>query len=321
MAARVFISYSHRDEGLRDELELQLSMLKRQGLIDVWHDRRMVAGDRLDWTISKELDEADIVVLLISPDFLASDYCYKIEKGRALDRHREGTARLISVILRPCDWTHTDLAEFLVAPTDGKAITTWPNRDEAFLDVTKSIRRAIEEVGPVNQPRERHVFIEAIAEEAVPMVELPRSSNLRLRKEFTAADKDRFLLDTFEYMDRFFQGSLDELQVRNARIEARHRRVDGNSFTATIYNDGSKVAACSIRLGGVLGNGISYSDGDEAPSNSYNECITVENDDQKLFLRPMGMPHHWIGDDKEALSDEGAAEYYWALLIRPLQGE
>lgn len=321
MAARVFMSYSHKDEGLRDELEVQLSMLKRQGLIDVWHDRRMVAGDRLDWTISQELDDADVVLLLISPDFLASDYCYKIEKGRALERHREGSARLISVILRPCDWTHTDLAEFLVTPTDGKAITTWPNRDEAFLDVTKSIRRAIEEIGADNQPSERHGFIEAEADPAAVLANLPRSSNLRLKKEFSEADRDNFLLSAFEYMERFFQGSLTELQSRNAGIEARYRKVDGNCFTATIYKGGAKVAACSIRLGGMLGNCISYSDGDAAPSNSYNESVTVEHDDQKLYLRPMGMAHHWLGDDREALSEEGAAEYYWALLINPLQGE
>ncbi|WP_239113229.1 toll/interleukin-1 receptor domain-containing protein [Shimia biformata] len=321
MAARVFMSYSHKDEALRDELEVQLAMLKRQGLIDVWHDRRMVAGDRLDWTISKELDEADIVILLISPDFLASEYCYKIEKGRALERHREGTARLISVILRPCDWTHTDLAQFLVTPTDGKPITTWPNRDEAFLDVTNWIRGAIAEISAANEPQEVHEYIEQVASEAELVAELPRSSNLRLRKEFTEADKDRFLLNAFEYMDRFFQGSLEELQARNSGIETRHRKVDGNTFTATIYRDGTKDAACSIRLGGILGNVIAYSDGDEAPPNSYNESISVENDDQKLFLKPMGMPHFGLGQDNDALSEQGAAEYYWSLLIHPLQGD
>ena len=104
MAARVFMSYSHKDEELRDQLEVQLAMLRRQGLVDIWHDRRLLPGDRLDWTISEELDRADIILLLVSPDFLASDYCYKIEKGRALERHREGTARLISVILRPISY-------------------------------------------------------------------------------------------------------------------------------------------------------------------------------------------------------------------------
>lgn len=318
MAARVFVSYSHRDEELRDQLEVQLAMLKRQGLIEVWHDRRLLAGDHLDWTINAELDQADVVLLLISPDFLASDYCYKIEKGRALERHREGTARLVSVILRPCDWTHTDLRQYLVTPTDGRAVTQWPNRDEAFYDVSKSIRRAIEALGVANAPKETHDYIEVRTPRINP-VELPRSSNLRLRKEFTEANKDRFLLSAFEYMDRFFQGSLSELQARNNSIESRYRKADGNSFTATIYKDGNKATACSIRLGGMLGNGITYSDGDRAPDNSMNESLSVEHDDQKLFLRPMGMPHLGLPEGNKTLSEEGAAEYYWSLLIRPLQ--
>lgn len=127
MAARVFISYSHKDEALRDQLEVQLAMLKRQGLIETWHDRRMLAGDQFDWAISEELDAADIVLLLVSPDFLASDYCFNIEKAHALKRHREGSARLVSVILRPCDWQNTDLGSYLVTPTDGRAVTLWPN--------------------------------------------------------------------------------------------------------------------------------------------------------------------------------------------------
>ena len=318
MAARVFVSYSHKDEGLRDELEVQLSMLKRQRLIEVWHDRRLLPGDHLDWTISEELDAADVVLLLISPDFLASDYCYKIEKGRALQRHQEGTARLISVILRPCDWTHTDLAQYLVTPTDGKPVTQWPDRDEAFLDVTKSIRRAIEDIGAANAPKQTHDFIEMEAEVA-SAIELPRSSNLRLKKEFTQADKDKFLESTFEYMDRFFQGSLSELEARNEGIETRYRKVDGNAFLATIYRNGSKVSACGIRLGGMLGAGIAYSQGDDAPTNSMNESLSVEHDDQKLFLKPMGMAH-FSADKNDKLSEEGAAEYYWSMLINPLQG-
>lgn len=319
MAARVFISYSHQDEELRDQLEVQLAMLRRQGLVEVWHDRRLLPGDHLDWTISDELNRADIILLLVSPDFIASDYCYKIEKGRALERHREGTARLISVILRPCDWTHTDLRQYLVTPKDGRPITQWPDRDEAFLDVARSIRRAIEEIGRAGKPKQVHDFIERPAVEEAA-AELPRSSNLRLRKEFTKADEDRFLLESFEYVDRFFQGSLQELQERNPGVETRHRRIDGNCFTAAIYQNGDKVASCTIRFGGMLG-GLAYTDGDNAAANTCNESLSVEKDDQKLFLRPMGMPRFGTADGNVALSDEGAAEYLWSLLIRPIQGE
>jgi len=198
MAARIFISYSHKDEELRDQLEVQLAMLKRQGLVETWHDRRLLPGDDLDLNINDELDAADVILLLVSPDFLASDYCYKIEKGRGLERHRQGTARLISVILRPCDWSHTDLGKYLVTPNDGRPVTLWPNRDEAFLDVAKSIRRAIEEIGVADEPKEVHEFIEQPVAAPQPATELPRSSNLRLRNEFTEADKDQFLTDAFE---------------------------------------------------------------------------------------------------------------------------
>ncbi len=323
MGARVFISYSHADEGLRDELEVHLAMLKRQGLVDVWHDRRLLAGDHLDWTISKELDEADVILLLVSPNFLASDYCYKIEKGRALERHREGTARLISVILRPCDWTHTDLAQFLVTPTDGKPITQWPDRDEAFLDVTRQIRRAIEGLEIAGDPQVEHNFIEAaeieVAEEGPEPQAMPRSSNLRLKKKFSQADRDTFLFETFDFLAKFFQGSLEELQARNEGIETRFRRVDGDCFTATIYRGGTKVAGGTVRVGSITGTEITWLAEDNPSSGGYNESLSVGNDDQKLFLSPMGMPMTGVSRDAN-LTQEGAAEYLWDLLISPLQG-
>jgi hypothetical protein len=321
MTIRVFVSYSHADEALRDQLEVQLAMLRRQGLIQVWHDRRLVAGDRLDWTISEELDQADIILLLVSPDFLASDYCYKIEKGRALERHRSGEARLISIILRPCDWQHSDLAEFLVTPKDGKPITQWPDRDEAFLDVVQSIRAALGTLSKAPEPKQDHDWVERAEPTEEVSVELPRSSNLRLRKTFSQADKDSFLLSTFEFIGRFFQGSLDELSKRNPGIEGRHRQIDANTFTTSIYSNGNKLAACTIRLSGQTGNSITYSQGDDANSNAFNEQLTVGSDDHSLFLRALGMPM-MAGLDRDAkLSFEGAAEYYWALVIRPLQGE
>lgn len=321
MAARVFMSYSHIDEELRDQLEVQLAMLKRQGLVELWHDRRMVAGDRLDWTISKELDEADIILLLVSPNFLASDYCYKIEKGRALQRHRAGEARLISVILRPCDWTYTELSDFLVTPRDGKPVTMWPDRDEAFLDVAQSIRRAIEEIGKAENPQETHDYIERSPAPATGKASpMPRSSNLRLRKEFSNADKDEFLIEAFEYANRFFQGSLDELEKRNEGIRTRHRQIDGNTFTATIYRSGEKAASCTVRHGGMT-NGIDYANGDDARPGASNETMLVEHDDQKMYLRPLGLGMMGYGGREEdgALSHEGAAEYLWSILIRRLQ--
>jgi hypothetical protein len=236
-----------------------------------------------------------------------------------LERHREGTARLLSVILRPCDWTHTDLSQFLVTPKDGRPITQWPDRDEAFLDVTQSIRRAIDDLGLANPPKQVHNFVEKPVVDAAAAT-LPRSANLRLRKKFTKADEDRFLLDSFEYIDQFFQISLQELEARNTDVETRHRRIDANCFTATIYQNGDKTAACTIRFGGRFG-GLTYAQGDDGAANSFNESLSVQKDDQKMFLRPMGMAHFGATNSNSALSNEGAAEYLWSMLIRPIQGD
>jgi hypothetical protein len=117
--ARIFFSYSHVDEALRDRLERGLAMLHHEGLIESWHDRRIIAGDELDPAI--DLEKADVILLLVSPDFLASRYCFGIELRRAMERHKARTARVIPVILRPCEWNRAPFADLLAAPKDGKA--------------------------------------------------------------------------------------------------------------------------------------------------------------------------------------------------------
>lgn len=141
--ATVFLSYSHKDEILKDQLEVQLSTLKHQGLIEAWHDRRIKAGDEFDGAISAELDRADVILLLVSPDFLASRYIRDNEMVRAMKRHEAGEARVIPVILRACDWTHASFGTLLAAPKDGRPIKSWPDIDEAFLDVVRMIRDAL----------------------------------------------------------------------------------------------------------------------------------------------------------------------------------
>jgi hypothetical protein len=140
------MSYAHRDERLRDELEKHLSPLKRRALIETWYDRRITPGSVLHMAIDAHLATADLVLLLISPDFINSDYCYQREMRAALQRHRRGQARIIPVILRPVDWHDTPIGKILATPRDGKPVTTWHRRDEAFLDVVTSIRRAAEDL-------------------------------------------------------------------------------------------------------------------------------------------------------------------------------
>ena len=140
----VFFSYCHADEVLRDQLEKQLAMLKRQGVIDSWHDRRIDAGQEIDAAIDEHINSDEIILLLVSPDFIASDYCYNIEMARAMERHNAKEAIVIPVILRACDWHHAPFGKLLGTPQDGKPVTLWPDRDEALLQVAKEVRKAAE---------------------------------------------------------------------------------------------------------------------------------------------------------------------------------
>ena len=140
----VFISYSHRDEDYKDDLVIHLANLKRQGKIRAWQDRDIEAGAEWDAEIKQQLESAEVILLMISPRFLASDYCFDLEMQRAVERHNEGTARVIPIIVKPCDWQDTPFSKLQVVPKDAKPIAKWDNQDDAFLDVVKGIRRTVE---------------------------------------------------------------------------------------------------------------------------------------------------------------------------------
>ena len=131
----VFFSYSHKDEDLCDELNAHLAALKRQSAIKNWTDRRIAAGDEWLNEIKRHLDSADLILLLVSSDFINSDFCYLIETSRALLRHESGDARVIPVIVRPVDWQGLPISKLQALPKDSEPVTSWTDRDEAWLNV------------------------------------------------------------------------------------------------------------------------------------------------------------------------------------------
>jgi hypothetical protein len=142
----VFLSYSHTDEKLRKKLVNHLSQLKHEGLIRHWHHRKIGAGAEWEGQIQEHLSSAHIILLLVSSDFLASPYIHDVEVKRALERHDGGEARVIPVILRSCDWHSAPFGKLQALPTDGRPVTKWPDRDEAFTVVAKGIRAAVNEI-------------------------------------------------------------------------------------------------------------------------------------------------------------------------------
>jgi TIR domain len=144
----VFVSYAHRDEALKSELLNHLSALRRRNVISGWHDGEIGAGEEWAKQISEHLNRGDIILLLISSDFLASDFCYDIELKRAMERHDAEEARVIPVILRDVDWTGVPFSKLKSLPKDGKPVTaeSWSSVDEAFRNVAEGIREEVEKL-------------------------------------------------------------------------------------------------------------------------------------------------------------------------------
>jgi len=309
----LFFSYSHRDRSTETKLEIHLAMLKREGLIGAWHDRRVGAGAELHDEISEHLEEANVILLLASPYFLASDYCYEREMARSLERHKKGDAVVIPIIVHPCDWQNAPFRNLRATPPDGKPISKFPNLHDAYLAIVKDIRQVISQIDTASPKKDT---LKTDLPKSKGVVPGKRSSNLRIRRDFSDHDQDQFLDSSFEFIANFFESSLEELKGRNAGIDIRFKRIDARQFTAAVYRNGSKRTACRVWLPGrdEYGGGIAYSSSESG--SGMNEVLNVENDGYALLLKPM---MNWRGSDSERLTQEGAAEFLWSKFIEALQ--
>lgn len=311
--AKVFFSYSHKYETMRNEIETHLAMLKRDGTIETWHDRRILAGTELDGDIDENLEQANIILLLVSPYFMDSDYCMEREMTRAMEKHEDGTATVIPIFLQYCDWKGAPFGRLLGLPTDAKPISQYADYHEALAIVAKEIRRVAEKYRRSDSAPSRATTGNAFVRPGNSA--LPRTSNLAIKRKFDDHECDEYLENTYEYIARFFEGSLQELANRNAQIKARFKRVDANSFSAWIYDSGKLVSECCVYNSsgsGFGGSSIRYSSTADTSRNSFNEALTIANDGYKLYLTPMMT-------SQNKLTEQGAAEMFWANLIGRLQ--
>src|SRR6266702_1944027 len=148
MSIKVFYCYAREDKALRETLEKHLGNLKRQELITGWSDRNIDAGNEWAKEIDSNLNTANIILLLISPDFIHSEYCYSYEMEHALKRHEDGTARVIPIILRHVEYEGAPFSCLQALPTGAIPVTDrkWRTRDEAFLDVAQGIKIVVKEL-------------------------------------------------------------------------------------------------------------------------------------------------------------------------------
>jgi formylglycine-generating enzyme required for sulfatase activity len=261
-ALDVFISYSRRDEGLKDELvNYHLKPLQREGKIRTWQDRDIEAGAEWAEEIRVNLERADIVLLLITRHFWASDYCYETEMQRAVQRHYEGTARVIPIILEPCGWKYSDFKQLQVLPKDGIPVTSWAKQAEAFFDVEEGIRRVVDNLNAERKQaaervqaeteRQRQQAVERLRQqqaeaerqareqkaaeqrqrEAAELLQQQQEADRqeRERQAREAAERQRQQQEAAEQLERERQKQLAEDRQRQRQALAERKRLQGQT--------------------------------------------------------------------------------------------
>jgi len=266
----VFFSYSHKDQALRDQLETQLSLLKREGLISSWHDHKIGAGDEWAKEIDVHLNTAQIILLLVSADFIASEYCYEIEVSRAMERHKLGEARVIPIILRPCDWHNAPFGKLQALPTGGKPVSgrSWHNSDEALYDVAKGIRKAIEELHTSMASTDVDNDVSGGFSKIESIEEKPALPKIKLNKSFNPyRTRD-------EWID-YITSNLQEAIEGEASLDFYAEDLEGHKQIRILHNQNT-IYALDIykssmgRGGSDDGLSFSYAIGRNAYSHGFN---------------------------------------------------
>ena len=183
---KAFISYSHQDEQNLELLHRHLAQLKRDGLITTWTDKDILAGQELNNTISSALEDSQLFLALISPDYINSNYCYEKEFETAKKMQKQNKITIIPIILEPCDWLNTPFKDYKGLPKDGKPVSEWSNKNTAMLDVIQNIRNLISGYPIDVKPSTK----------GEPKSTLP--SNYKIKKEFDSLQKIDFQVEGFK---------------------------------------------------------------------------------------------------------------------------
>ncbi|MDF1716087.1 MAG: toll/interleukin-1 receptor domain-containing protein [Antarcticimicrobium sp.] len=305
---RAFISYSHQDVGALERLHVHLANLQREGRIETWYDREILAGDVLEGEISRELEATDLFLLMVSPDFIASNYCVEREMQRALERHDAGEARVVPIIVEPCDWAAMpQLRRLKAVPKDGEPISEWANANNAYLNVVQEIRRIVD-AGDSVAPEPAYDD----PAPAAPQQDVPR---YRVQQDFDEIDRSEYRDAAFAMIKDYFRRAIGEIDAVDG---LRGRFVDrgANSFGSTVVNRGRQQGTAHITVhcrnaGFALGD-IYYSFNENAGDNTANGAFNVSSDEYEQFLVvTMAM----FGNGPERLNPEQAAEYLWNKFI------
>ena len=260
---KAFISYSHQDEQYLDLLHRHLVQLKRDGLINTWTDQDILAGQELNDTIISALEDSQLFLALISPDYINSNYCYEKEFEIAQKMQKQNKITIIPIVLEPCDWLSTPFKEYKGLPKDGKPVSDWSNKNTAMLDVIQNIRNLISgypiDVKPTTQGKSKST--------------LP--SNYKIKKEFDSLQKMDFQAEGFTSLKKTLTENLKEIEVIE-NIKTRVLSDTDEQFIATIVNRNMVQTESKITI----------SKGDDSPmaqmmANSSQYRLSFQFDDRR----------------------------------------
>lgn len=311
MAATAFISYSHADEKTLDRLHKHLAVLKRDGNLATWSDHAILPGAILDSTISGQLERSQIFLALISPDYLASRYCYEKEFQRALELAAAGSLVIVPVILEPCDWLSSPFAKFMALPKDGQPVSGFTNPNNAYLDVVTGLRRVLDGQDGKGQR----------SNETAPPPGSGPMRRPRIKQDFDTIQRAEYADRAFAVIRDYFRAACAELAQIGDDLRAKFEEMDAASFTCTVVNrakrsGGEAHITFHNNKSRNMGFGdISYVDKRHAERNTSNGSIRVEHDDYQLFL---GLDQFGTssGRDKAKTTPEQAAEKLWGEFVQ-----
>ncbi|MBP0613941.1 toll/interleukin-1 receptor domain-containing protein [Chryseobacterium sp. cx-311] len=274
---KAFISYSHKDQNYLERLKIHLAQMRREGLISEWTDEEIHAGSNLDDVISTALSSSELFLALLTPDYIASNYCYNKEFKEAQKMQDEGKLIIVPVIIEPCEWQQTPFGNLKALPKDGKAVSDWTNPNNAFLNVIDELRR-------LTTFSKSSIGIENISPAAVEKL----VRNYKVKKNFSEVDNYNFKERSYEQIKNYFQSSISELDaVEN--LQARFINDGKGFFTALISNRANNLNSfLTIQIGndGLRHFGdLSYSFSEQVTTNSIqmNKVYKIENDEYEQF--------------------------------------
>ena len=233
---KAFISYSHQDGQMLDILHKHLSQLQRDGIISNWTDNKILAGEDLNQNISQALKSSNLFIALLSPDYIASNYCYNDEFKNALELQEQGKIIIIPIILEPCDCLNTPFKKFKALPKDGKAVSTWENKNTAFLDIVQNIRKLIDS-------EESNRILETKSNS--PSV--PTSRNYRVQKDFDSIEKIEFTEKTFHEVKEHLKRYMEEVTLLD-NIKTRVLNDNRQVFDCLLVNRNKIATESELKL-------------------------------------------------------------------------